>query len=945
MTAEKNTITFSDLLLILNRSKFKIGMCAAIFSVTACLIILVSPPMYIAEATFREKSKTQTETSKNLSLALIFGNQEGSENAAISLMKSRKLLERVILQLGWQGEMQKKGISFSWIANGIGNLKAEWDFLSGSMTSSLAEKSSPLVAKEIVYEGEIPINLHIHFNSQGSFKVSDSRGHEIGVGNIDELFKVKQFSFQIISRDGEKISEGLEYNLKIFPMKVIVEKILKNLQIWSDHNDKSLLRLKFYNQSKAGASLFLNTLMSVYVEYLKSEQQRIVDEQINYLHKRQDVEAQKLKKILEEHAQALSSNMATMESLSLTQQNYTQRLLLIDLELSRLKLAREQGLVYYDRYADGVDTDVINRILGEIREYKQQADTIDIALRQDRTEDMRVKSVVFAKQMDEIQAIQKNSKEAKNILAAIEQGKSFPIEGPLVQNPKYTIKDWIQALQNPLKECKDDCEEKFKVYLANMLHLFDVEEKLANERLTHQQNIQPDFQGIDLNTANQLYMGYSKNLNEIEASIVHHEFIIDQMKDQSFEPSSLSSFLTDPVSQDIIIKSSNLILKLKDQMNRSQKELDRIKEDLDQQRTFLLMHVKQMLQLLQLREKLNKEKILGIQNIQLELIHQKISVLEKHLNDYIGSRIANFKQEKHSIEQQRLSLKKEMEKMPNKWASEKLIDLHLEMSQKMIEELSKLVESKNISTRLDVTQSAPLDHALPSIHPQNTNLIIFALLGCIAGSFVYCGFVLLQTVYKGIPATLQNLKSQGGHVVGSLSKKCGANQKLSNTDVETLRFLSIHLSNGRNEKKEGQSLLLMLSTGVDYVEHFLRLLAKNRVKILYLKGNQQTGGLFDYLEGKADVYDVCKGSDYDTIALGENVGGAYELLTGKHFKDFVQSLRLHYDWIIYASVCTPTSGEGKVLLQVFDHAVVSVTNETIQDITPILTSKTSFIMN
>src|SRR5262249_41673901 len=149
-------------------------------------------------------------------------------------------------------------------------------------------------------------------------------------------------------------------------------------------------------------------------------------------------------------------------------------------------------------------------------------------------------------------------------------------------------------------------------------------------------------------------------------------------------------------------------------------------------------HVEQMLKLLKLREELFKEKLFSIQNMQLELIHQKISVLQKHLNAYISSRISNLKQEKSSIELQQQALKQEMGKLPNKWASEQLVELHLEMTQKLIEEIAKLVESKNISTNLDVTQSAPLDKSLSPIHPQSPNLLIFALLGCIGGCALAC---------------------------------------------------------------------------------------------------------------------------------------------------------------------------------------------------------------
>jgi len=941
-TQDHVMISFSDVMLVLRRSKFKLACWIVFFGAVVGLYVLTRPPLFMAESSFREKSKIQTETSKSLSLALILGNQEGSENAAISLLKSRKLVSRVILDRGLQAQVNKSGFSYSWLRNIYSNLIVEWAALTKSKEPSLIESLPPFTVKDIQYAEEIPLNLHIHFISEDTFKVLDKRFQEIGKGQMGLPFKGANFLFTVVRRNKEALI-GEQYDLKLIPMEAKADELIKNIEVKSDAGDKSLLRLTFYHQSRVEASAILNDLTTVYIDYLKAEQKRIAEEQISYLHRRQKEEALKLKKIMEEHALAISSNMMTMESLFSTQQTYAQRLLLIDLELERLKRAHEEGLVYYDKYADGADTGVINHILSEIRAYKQQADSIDVALRQIQPEDAAVKSAMFAKQMDEIEGIQKNSKEAKNILAALEEGKPLPPEGPLVQNPRYNIKDWVQiyrqALQKPSKECKDDCEKKFKAYLANMLHLFDVEEKLVNERVTHQQNIQLEFQGIDLPTANQIYINYSKNLSDIESEILHHQFIIDQMHDQAFEPSSLSSFLVDPVSQDIIVKASDLVLRFKDQLNRTQRELDRIKEDLDQQRNFLLMHVKQMLQLLQLREKLYKEKILSLQNTQLELIHQKISVLEKHLSDYISSRINNFKQEKSSIEQQQLSLKFEMEKMPNKWASEKLIDLHLDMSRKMIEEITKLVESKNISTHLDITQSAPLDKAMPPIHPQNSKLILFMFLGSLLGSLLCCGFIMMKIVYKGIPATEQNLRMLGYYVAGKLSKNSKHNNVLPETNLEILRRLAAHITMKRNGMKEGLSLLLMVSKGVDYSHQFSLLLARSGYRILYMtiSGDHRpnetaTPGLFQYLEGKASSYQICKESGWDTIPSGEIPQFANELLTGNRFKELIQKLKVEYDWIIFVSKSSPLTGEAENLLNLFDLAVITVTDESVQDL-------------
>jgi tyrosine-protein kinase Etk/Wzc len=936
---ENILVGFSDIVLIFKRKRLKIIFSTLFCGLAAALYVLGSSPLFMSEATFREKSKTQTETSKSLSLALILGNQEGSENAAISLLKSRKLMEQVIINRGLQAEIRPSGYSFSFFKNIYDNLSVEWAYLTNSMNPSLSDHVDPISIKNIRYDGETPVHLHFLFISDHSFKIMTPNFKEIGIGHLGTAFNGSNFSFTVTQENNENL-KGKKFDLKLVSMKVKAQELIKNLQIWSDNSDKSLLKLTFYNPSRKEASAFLNDLMLSYIEYLKVEQKRIGDEQINYLHKRQEEEALKLKQIMEEHALAISSNMTTMESLFLTQQTYTQRLLLIDLELKRLQRSFSEGVVYYDKYADGPDTHVINQILAEIRGYKQQADSIDVALRQMQPEDTIAKNTTFIKQIAEIETIQTNFKEAKNLLAILEQGQSFPADSALIQNPKYNIKDWIQMHQKTLKtgngEEREDREKKFKAYLLNMLHLFEVEDKLVNGRITHQQNALLDFQGIDLPTADKLYISYSNSLSDIESEILYHQFIIDQMQDKAFEPSSLSSFLIDPVSHDIIVKASDLILRLKDQGNRSQKELDRLKDDLEQQRNFLLMHVKQKLQLLQLREKLYKEKILSLQNTQLDLIHQKVSVLEKHLSDYITNRIENFKQEKFSIEHQQLSLKADMEKMPSKWASEKLIDLHLDMSRKMIEEITKLVESKNISTHLDITQSSPLDKALPPLHPQNSKLIVFALVGSLIGGLLSCGFIVMTTVYKGVPATESNLRMLGCSVAGAVSKNIKLNRDLSDIDLETLRRIIVQLKIYKNRTEGGQSLLLMISKGPDYSHQISLLLSKSGSKVLRIFNDgtikESEPGLFHYLEGKLSLSLISQGKNYDYIQSEKKPQFFDELLISPRFEHLIQKLKQDYDWIIFVTTYSPCTGEGESLMNLFDHSAVTVDKESIQDL-------------
>lgn len=89
-------LTFSDILSICQKGKRKIFFWSGLTALLALLFTLTRPVEYVGEATFREKAKGP-ETTKSSALSQIIGLPELNENAAISLMKSRKLIERAIL--------------------------------------------------------------------------------------------------------------------------------------------------------------------------------------------------------------------------------------------------------------------------------------------------------------------------------------------------------------------------------------------------------------------------------------------------------------------------------------------------------------------------------------------------------------------------------------------------------------------------------------------------------------------------------------------------------------------------------------------------------------------------------------------------------------------------------------------------------------------------------
>jgi tyrosine-protein kinase Etk/Wzc len=964
-------IHFSDLLLLLRRSKGRIIFWTLFCALLATLYQLIQPVQYIAEATFREKQSAATDVGKGVTLSLLMGLNDANENMATTMLKSRKLLESVIRERGLQGLIKEKKLEFQRLRNIKDNLHVEYAYLRNFLEPIIDDPKKPLQIRQIRYDAEVPLYLKFKEREGNQFEVSDRNGH-VTLGEYDKLSTGSHYEF-VLSKLNDDSLEGQEFTLALMPLPYVAEKMSKLLKVQTDLQDKGLLKLSYQDPNRHEACHCLNMLMGVYIDYLKNEHKRVINEQIAYLNRRQGETAAQLKEVMKDHAEAISSNMATIEFLFEQQESFSEKVLLIDLELKRLERAQGEDIAYYDQMGNGNsngvghdDSDVINQILREIRTCKRQCESIDLALHNMPLETHEEMEKNFSTQIAQLDEIKRTSVDTQSLIKALKNRQSLVLGPKLASHSKYLVQEWMTKLKQrerdwqtadlaqkeEAKASLDNCCAMFESYLSNLSRLLDVEKKIVEERLAHQQSPRLEFQGLDLETINQLYIKYSEELGTIEADIIHHQFILDQMKDPEFEPSSLSSVLHDRVSIDMIALASEIVLKLKDDINRSQRELERLRLDLAQQRNFLTVHVKQTLQLLELRKKLLQGKIYSIQNGQQELLQQQISVLKKNLGDFIGSRINNLKQEKIAINQQQLALKVDMEKMPIKWASEKLIDLHLETSSKIVEEITKQVEFKNISANLDLTRSSPIDIAIPSIHPKRPKLLLYFVLGGLFGAFATFSVILGKTMTRGMPATSDNIKLLDQHVAGELPTH--TSNRLSKNDSETLRHLMAYLTPSVQGLKGGQTLLLMMNGSMDYSVHFARLLAKGgyRVLLLPLEGDPSTEGgtdtLMQYLQGQAEAPNILTGPDFDRIVLGEMAQDSKALLLSRRFQDLLATLQQKYDWILAVSQALLLSGEAEALFNLCSQVAITLNGEKVQEVQDLLKllqgKKVSFIL-
>jgi len=973
---ENFLLTFSDLIGVVKKNKRRITFCSLAVACLALFYGLTKPIEYQTEATFKEKGKSSSGLGRSLSEFFLIGDTIDSD--ALTLMKSRKLIEQLVKSLGLQATIVKEERRFPFLPMQTikNNLLIEYALFKSMSTPVLQEPAYDLKIKHLEYDGEVPLGVRLVILSEDSFLLKDGKGKKLGEAMFGEPFSTKEFSITLIHNHSTPLKDN-EYVLLLQPLGSVAKHIGKKFTIETDRNDKSLLKISYKHPDRKETVAHINALMAVYEAHILHEHQRISSLQVDYLVKRQKEMAKQLEEVMSTHAKELSSDLSTtgfatsekaMDFLAASQEDLKQKLLTIDLEIQRLENLQSASSLNYEKCTSTFHPEIINHLTTEIRSLKQQADALSLAIRSVPL-DLENFHESFSSQLKELDEIKECAKEAKIMLEALDKDALPPRFDRLMTHPKFVVKAWYERLetaQNNYKKGQRAQEEwkknkeGFSSYLSHLIHYLYVHLRNSEERLAQQQPPLAEFQGINLSTARDLYITYSKELSDVESRTIQQRFIIKQVADPNFEISSLSTVLTDPISAEMISRASNIILALKDQDNRSPKEQERLKADLAIQKKFLTTHLEQTVVILELRQKFLKEKIQSLQSINLSLIQEQISILENQLKDYISSALENLNQEQTLLEKNLVELRLEMAAFPQKWATEQLIQQQMKINLSMVEEITKLVESKNISNNLEKIQSAPLDLPIAPIHPKSPQLLFLAIIGAIAGAFIGFAWSLAGSVARGVEASAETLRLNGQHVSGKFSRsyqESSEKDPLLDSDLDTLRRLIAYMAQTQEPRqKTGDSLLLLKSCGPNYATILAELMAKMNLKVVLLDLNfddpkdKPSSGLLQYLEGNSADLPITPKNGFDFISPGGACRYANELLGSHQFKELLKQLRSQYDWVLAVNSSSPISAEAESLIELFSNAAISITEESLTSLRHLLNishkpgTKLSFIM-
>ncbi len=933
-------IPISDLTSLLWRNKFKMALFCIFVSLLVAGVAALRPTRYVAEASFHNKGSKPFSGGSNI-MSMLSGLSGGSQDATIPLFKSKRIWETVVEKFDLHVKVNEKRIENSRLNNIRANIITEIAYLQGGKHPVFPRQSSALLCHNVSYTGETPITLEVEIAEGGTLSIQSPQNVLVAQGQLNQQIVLGddgELTFTLSARSGQNL-EGRTFILSVAPIGTTAEQLAKRLDVKPDKDGDNILLLTFSYDDRHLVSELTNALMDEYHGYLEGQNKTLAASQLDYLRQRQNESAEDLKRIITDHAVSVSHDFADtgviesqreLEALLRQKELSKERLLGVDLNLRRLRTIGTSG----DHFFESLGTlpnlpPLVSRTISDINTLKLRRDGLQLAMYGAPESSQTQLTDRIDTQVSELHNLEQNQFYAQQLKLLLESETSLPAPESLAEAVPTLFKLWYTKVwqKDPSTENTPDKERHRSTlvsYLDNYLRSSQVHERLIRERITHQRNPDRELQGVDLESANKLHVSMIVQVHDVEAEIRQTSFVLEQVKDEEFEISSLSGTLKDPVSNDIIKRYSALSMSLKDDTIHSEKEQERIREELSQQRVFLLSHLKQTNQLLHLRKEFLEEKVAALQETMLDLIQQKVSVSAKHLEDYAQAHIDQLEYERGFISSVLEDIDKKLAVLPAYWATEEMIKYQTVVNKSIVEEVSKLVETKNISHNLETVLSGPVDHAVSPILPKRPHLLLFAILGAFLGAAISGGFVLMRGVTRGLPASRDSLQLAGQHVAGALpSRKKQRRFKPESKphQRDTLRRLATKLCTAGDASKR---LLLLTGDGADYSEAFAQQLSHLNGKVLLVRLGDTASESVELQVTEADGYDVCLVGDTHV----DGTDHLLKILTHNKLTHFEE----RYTWIVVAHQASPASADAEALAAFFTKAAATVHGESLRDL-------------
>lgn len=869
--------------------------------------------VYKAEASFKEAAeRTSHET---IFKELIGGVSHTAQPQATTLMKSNQVLKPLIEKLG----LQIRPAFSDWkMVQTLRRYRENWRAEKGLELDDIDR----FVFEKVSYDGKGE-HFSLKFENESEYAVLKNK-KEIGKGKIGEPCCLFNGVFTL-KAPPKKLKIGKSYPFFLAPWIAAVQDVRGRIKIKADKDNASILILSATHRDRHLAVQIVNELMSEFQSYLKREYDSVAKNQLAYLEGKQEQIFGKMDELFDEHIDYMSKNLSENGFAGLEQETQNllaphhqmhSKLLAIDVELKRLSEMEKEGKVVTIA-EDGPFSQGFNQLGQRIGDLKQQRDLIELTL-------SRAAEPTLQARRDELKEVRKTRFAVEAMLQEVDR------EGKIVScdlNP--TLAHWANSLADP--EEKED----FAEYLENYARLLAMREKMLQERFFYGKEPPEELEGLDLASARNLFLQYNSKLDVAEANLRSFAQLKKEVPNPHFDLAPLSSVLHDSLSQKIIAEASQLEVQLKDEKHHSLKEGERWKEEIGLQRKILVDHLDQLASVEELNAELLKEKMAGLQRISLDCINAQVSVLHGQAIDAIKERRKALLIEKEVLEKKMEELRVSLASiLPEKWRFEKWLGIKTAMVSKVMETVTEVVESKSLHSQMHHVESKPLDPALIPPSPMPPHLYRMAYLGAFAVPFLIFSFAFIRRLVRGFPVTHEKLKALKFPLLGPISPFCDGKEVSlpAGADLEMLRNMGLFA--------EGAKIIgLIGGKGPDYSYALAENMARRQIKSIVVRCDfgsvsraADEPGLLQVWKGNDPL--IRKGSGYDYITSGGYTPFGTEIIQSNQFEELIAFFKRKYDRVFLLLKSPLDSVESRAALRLCDKAIVTVSGEQIEELTP-----------
>lgn len=720
--------------------------------------------------------------------------------------------------------------------------------------------------RDVIFDREVGADLNINFVSSTEFDAI-YEGEKVR-GQLQEKMKIKDFVFTLINAPKET-RPGRFYKFSVSPAWDIAAELEKKIVLEEHDLDSSISLISLPHEDQKEGIHLVNTLMDVYVDYLIKENERFGVAQIDFLVKHREDLTQRMSQNLIHHIESIKDN-------------------------------KDVGLYAY------MDLDTqLSYYAQTLQQFDGKFADIDLALYNlDRPTDL----VSLGGEISRLE-IEKNL---------------------LIQRRDALTLSLLPRL--PYKIDSDRPEKSFtgfedlalpKGVMQQVLRAISLRNNVQ-DHVFFDPNLSKEFDGINLQTADGLFLKYRNILDEVQKEIVHLGHLVTEVEKDDFELSTLGNF----VEGSVLSRAMQLMHLTRDGHNITEKDMVRMKEDIQVEKKSIIAHLKQKTQLLSLELDLTRNKIDVLQRVYLDLINQEIEIIKQQLRDAIQEKKDSLLVHKSFLEKKLDELDDVMQAVPEKWRQEKQGTIQVELTRGVIQGINQLVDSKFVEHQLNQIESRPLDRGYSSPQPKAPQVMKMMAVGAVGGYAASFVLTLLYFIVRGIPQTLSTLRYRGRHVSGSLSQYPSVE---GDGDLETLRNLNRFL--------DGNVVSVIGGKGPNYADVLAEMLGFEEKKVLVVRADfdgivreGDSPGLLQYLLGEEEVARVKEGDLYDVLPMGGTTRLGAELFKRGRFEQFLLDVQKNYDMVLFYTHALPATAVAKAFMGFSDQICVTVNEEKLEDL-------------